>query len=92
MSIDAMIEVLQAAKEGKAIQVRQALSTPTTWRATVPLWDFERNEYRVKPEPRTVWLVEKPDGSLSGRTYVSRDHALGIDTPSKPVKFIEVIE
>ena len=55
MNIDEMIEVLQAAKEGKQIQYR--CCAMKSWKdTTYPSWDFSLYRYRVKPEPREFWL------------------------------------
>ncbi len=59
-----MIAVLQAAKEGKQIQVRNLGEIRWSW-ASCPAFDFQSNEYRVKPEPRKFWLVAFKDGSLT---------------------------
>lgn len=57
MTIDGMIAVLQAAKEGKSIQFKNHLSNGwTTCGTTMPCWNFDSNEYRVKPEPREFTL------------------------------------
>lgn len=57
MTIDEMIAVLQAAKEGKAIEFRSK-SARTSWgSAATPSWDFFSNEYRVKPEPIEIYMV-----------------------------------
>ena len=59
MTIDEMIAVLDAAKVGKRIEVmRLNLGSHMTWEDVVnPSWDFARYKYRVKPEPRRVWVV-----------------------------------
>lgn len=60
MTFDEMIAVLQAAKEGKTIQVRgkgfhrwDDLSVNTIPSAS---FDFSAFEYRIKPTPREFWL------------------------------------
>lgn len=51
MNIDEMIAVLQAYKEGKAIEFR--LRNSLVWcKCNLPVWDWLDYEYRVKPEPR----------------------------------------
>jgi hypothetical protein len=57
MSIDDMIAVLQAAKDGKQIQSRSNGSSHE-WQDTYPVWDFCGIDYRVKPVPRE-WRIPK---------------------------------
>lgn len=48
MTIDEMIEVLQAAKEWKNIEC--CFKSSNVWGLTRdPLWDFHNYEYRIKP-------------------------------------------
>lgn len=64
MSIDDMINVFRAAKDGKQIQVRRAGSQDRWINISDPVWNFEFMDYRAKPEPRE-WLVHvKLDGSI----------------------------
>ena len=51
MTLDEMIAVLMAAKDGKVIQFRNVCG----WEdAEDVYWNFRVNEYRVKPEPEVV--------------------------------------
>ncbi len=56
MTHDEMIEVIQAHKDGKVIQLRSMqgdwIDVPRT-----PDWDFPNIIYRPKPEPKEYWLV-----------------------------------
>jgi len=56
MTINEMIAVLQAAKEGKEIQGR-CIGT-SYWYKAVPNWSFDTTEYQVKPEPVPRKAVE----------------------------------
>jgi hypothetical protein len=62
MTHDEMIEVIQAHKDGKVIQLqglqRDWIDVPRT-----PDWDFPNIIYRVKPEPKEYWLLPYLDGS-----------------------------
>lgn len=63
MTIDEMIEVLQAAKEGKQIEKKMKFGKGAQWqRAGTPDWDFDCFIYRVKQEPMEYWAVIDPDG------------------------------
>ena len=56
MTIDGMIEVLQAAKRGEVIQHRTIGEDDTKWRyAKFPIWAFHECEYRAQPKPRRWW-------------------------------------
>jgi hypothetical protein len=55
MTHDEMIEVIQAHKDGKAIQYKR-LCAVTAWVSMglrEPSWDFCRNEYQVNTEELT---------------------------------------
>lgn len=55
-TIDAMVAVMNAAKEGKEIQRRCA--GDKGWNdASRPAWNWVDFEYRVKPEPREWWAI-----------------------------------
>lgn len=55
MTHDEMIAVIQAAKDGKQIQLRRNSQEP--WRNVVsPRFDFDSFDYRAKPEPREWWV------------------------------------
>ncbi len=66
MTYDEMIAVLQAAKNGEAIESRAAVGVGD-WIKLItirPSWNFAANEYRVAPKPRTFWAVELKGGGL----------------------------
>jgi hypothetical protein len=53
-----MIEVLMAHKAGKPIESRpDAGSDPTYTECTSPVFDFYRNRYRVKEEPKFLFVI-----------------------------------
>jgi hypothetical protein len=61
MTHDEMIAVIQAHKEGKKLECKCKAIVHDGWvSAPVPLFDFHRFDYRVKPEPRVVegWTKE----------------------------------
>ena len=96
MNYDQMIAVLQAAKDGKAIQMRSKVNRRTggAWYdVTDPLWDFAACDYRVKPEPRVFYAVLREHGS---QCVAYRDRKLAeklADPPDyKVVKLVEVLD
>lgn len=61
MTIDEMIAVMQASKEGAVIQCRR--TGDTKWEtAQGPVWNWLSYVYRVKPEPREWYAVLDCDG------------------------------
>lgn len=67
MTVDQMIEVLTAYKAGKKIQ----FSYGGKWidcHNNNPAFDFINTGYRVKPEPKVIWVNEYKDGDGYGHT------------------------
>ena len=57
MTNDEIITVVQAAKDGKTIQYRNGIITEGGWsETTVPLWDFNHLDFRVKPEKKVMYV------------------------------------
>jgi hypothetical protein len=93
------IEVMQAFVDGKEIQDRNR-KFGGEWYMTVvggglggPMWSWSTTEYRVKPEPKEIWVNEYSDGSSYG--YDCRDNAIAADPFGplrKAVRYREVIE
>ena len=65
MTHDEMIAVIQAHRDGKAIQFC-GYGMAGAWDDVIhPDWDFANYEYRIKPEPqkpREWWIERMPDG------------------------------
>lgn len=70
MDHDAMIEVIQAHKEGKQIQGRSGLTNEWISLDSDEIsWNFSINTYRIKPEekkPREFALALSKDGHVLG--------------------------
>lgn len=65
MTNDEIIAVVTAHKNGKQIQYNR--SPDNVWtdaRDNQPGWNFFEFNYRVKPEPRELRIVQRPDGTL----------------------------
>lgn len=73
MTHDEMIAVIQAHKDGKAIEFRYDGEWKTC-QDNNPLWNFTNNFYRVKPEPRVRWAVYSSDGRIL-TTFSSEEKA-----------------
>lgn len=97
--IDYMIAVLQAAKEGKAIQywARRNRGTDENWGdAPKPIWNWATYDYRVKPaEPSRFWRNWYPAlGKWSPACFDSREEAASIarHEGSQQIEFVEVVK
>ena len=56
-TLDEMIAVMQAARDGKKIEFKELNSASANWElARSPYWDWHKFDYRVKPEPRKMPL------------------------------------
>ena len=65
MTHDEMIAVIAAHRDGKKIQNRHN-NSPCEWgKVSNPCWNFETYEYRVKPEPVTVWALLDDSGCVN---------------------------
>ena len=58
------VEVMQAYLEGKVIEGRRNGSTNGWIRLRSPEWNWSETEYRVKPEPKEIYVIEYPDGTF----------------------------
>jgi hypothetical protein len=83
MTYDEMIAVIQAAKDGKAIEVRQ-VDRDTWYTYRVTNFDFYSHVYRVKREPREWWWnVYEHYEDEDVFAYVSREAADENSAPSR---------
>ena len=97
MNYDQMIAVLQAAKDGKALQMqaKKRGGTGGAWLDVAnPLWNFACYNYRVKPEPRVFYAILKEHGSQRCFAYRDRELAekLACSPNQKVVKLVEVLD
>lgn len=91
MTIDEMIAVLQAAKEGKKIQARRYGTI--IWGTPPEVWNFENYEYRVKPEPMEAFLwFDNYGHQFTTITVSEKDFESYKRGGYTPRKFREVIE
>ena len=97
--IDHMIAVMQAAKEGKAIQRRSRAhrDIDACWGdAPQPSWNWTYFDYRVKPaEPRRIWVNWYPTKKCrSSVCYDSREEAASFARHdiTEQIEFVEVVK
>jgi len=68
-TLDEMIAVMQAAKEGKTIECRisNAHALSHWYEEKNPWWNWKEFDYRVKPgEPRRVWISYDFEDAIEG--------------------------
>ncbi len=66
-TIQEQIAIMQAFADGKTIEYRNALER---WEPIKdPLWNWTNFDYRIKPEPKVIWVNEYP----SGRCHVCHE-------------------
>lgn len=63
MTHDEMVEVILAHKDGKEIQERY--TTSESWSPFAGSWFFDCIMYRVKPEPKVIWVNEYKHGAVA---------------------------
>ena len=60
MTLREKIEVMQAFERGEYIEVRTDKTKSGTWSVAIdPLWDWNNNDYRIKPKPKQTVTIEK---------------------------------
>ena len=88
------IAIMQAFLDGKKIEVRT--SPDRGWREidTVnPHWDWYGQDYRIKPEPKEIWVNEYlSDCSAGHPTKEGAMRAASVSAVRKAVHYREVIE
>lgn len=86
------LPLVQALAEGKVIQSRMFSCDP--WKDCArPDFTMDPSNYRIKPEPREIWVNRYVDGYDSDRAYSSKEYAEdGIQDGWRAVRYREVIE
>lgn len=101
MTIDEMIAsaaVLQAAKEGKPVQWKRINGAKSiNWVDLGPAndsvdWNFTDFVFRVKPNPRCIWINEFVDGLSCVYHQNEEDAKQDYHSLVRTIKFVEVIE
>lgn len=99
MKLEEMIEVMQAALEGKPIEFR-AIGREY-WHCAQPkseefwTWNWEEREYRIAQVPHVKYFIEFPDGGLSSSNFDTAEEARewwskGLE--GRVVKMVEVTD
>lgn len=92
-----LLPVIQAFADGKTIQVRGRTSAVPKWTDILSDPSFFGNcEYRIKPEPRTLYVIYRGDGLrlISYNTRHGADEAINYyrDRGFTDVEVVEFVE
>lgn len=93
MTESEILEVVQAYMDGKEIERSSIYRDKSSWKDKHGnLWDFAGYRYRVKRQPRVIWVNDYPNTGLSGATCFEDKNELRHLAYCRPVKFIEVLD
>ena len=93
MNYDQMIAVLQAAKDGKAIQRLLKVPGASRWEDDLkPSWDFSCYDYRVKPEPRVFYAAINSVGTLCAISVNCNETKKIADRTPDVCKVVKLVE
>lgn len=85
------LPLVQALAEGQVIQSRMFILNP--WRdCTQPDFTMDPSNYRIKPEPREIWVNRYPEDFESGRYSTREDAVSNAAIGAVQVCYREVIE
>ena len=60
MTLREKIETMQAFERGEYVEVRTDKTKSETWSVAVdPIWDWNNNDYRIKPKQKQTVTIEK---------------------------------
>ena len=60
MTLREKIQCMEAFERGEYVEVRTDKTKSGTWSVAVdPIWDWNNNDYRIKPKPKQVVVIEK---------------------------------
>ena len=93
-TIDEAIEILKAMKEGKKLQLKNSKGKWVDRHPDTEMFmpDFCRMGYRIKPEPREIWVNVYPHNQLGGAHATREDADRWRSGDCRAVLFHEVIE
>ena len=86
------LPLVQALADGKVIQGRLFILNP--WKDCAhPDFTMDPSNYRIKPEPREIWVNEYPEGDCHTHFSAESDaQARGVNRYAITRKYREVIE
>ena len=93
MELCEMIKVMQHFKDGGEVEFKRTIEDDTKWEKLlpVPVWNWERFDYRIKPEKQKVtiekWLIKDVN---NGEYFIMESSE--IETYYKHYEQIKLIE
>jgi hypothetical protein len=75
MTHDEMIAVITHHKNGGKVEYKEDGAETWTELYAEPLWNFAQHDYRIKPEPRSLWIVRFKSGNIAS-FHESYDEAI----------------
>jgi hypothetical protein len=91
-TLDEMIAVIQAYKDGKTIQFRYGKGENWAICTLQHLFNFSDFVYRIKPEPRVVYVNLYSDSHTAYNSSERAKDSAAFTCLEKAVKFVEVLE
>ena len=92
MNTKEKIEVMQALEDGKAIFERPLCHGGVWKKCEYPSWNWGNHEYKVKEEPREIWVNVYDNGDYMQIHNSEFDAAGCISEGGKTLKFREVMD
>ena len=95
MTLREKIEVMEAFERGEYVEVRTDKTVAGPWGVAIdPLWDWNNNDYRIKPKPKQVvaiakWLVES---AFEGYLIIEGTKEYIQNFPNTKVKLLDTYE
>ena len=90
----AAIEVMQAYVDGKTVEVSN--SNVNNWMEVAgtisPVWNWDEFRYRIKPEPRTIWVNEYGGSDVAHKTEEDAWDGARPQAVRTAVKYVEVTD
>lgn len=87
------MKVMQAFLDGELIQRQHVDYTESLWHTlgTEPVWDWLSYDFRVKPEPRVIWVNEYDSYEVAHCSKGSAETGVRKDVTRVAVQYREVI-
>lgn len=90
MNTQQMVNVLLAFDSGKKIQCRENGLSEWLDCNCAPSWNFRDYDYRIKPEPKTIWVCETYTGFHVFETEDMAKTRAKLSDCTKMRKYVEV--
>jgi hypothetical protein len=100
MTLEEQIAVMRAYADGKTVEARNRHTNSSWYACPFPGWNWESFDYRVKTEPKVIYVneyrtdspTERHYGSLSMTPTEAFARSLGSAKFIRTIKFVEAQE